>query len=208
MLDKSIPYFDVIMYLPFAAPLPPVPALPDGYAYTFYAPGDAKCWCEIETSVDEFDSVPQAGEYFRRVFASQPGELSRRMVFVQNPSGDLVANASAWWGDDPDAGRIAMLHWVAVRPGEQGRGLGRAVTAKALSLFPSLGPEGDIWLTTQTWSHAAIDLYLSLGFRAHRLATPMGHKNGFDGASRVLKDVMRPKSYALFMYTSLMRENR
>lgn len=40
MLDKSIPYFDVIMSLPASEVLPPPPALPEGYAYTPFEAGD------------------------------------------------------------------------------------------------------------------------------------------------------------------------
>ncbi len=203
MIDKRVPYFDVVMCLPGGGPLPAVPVLPDGYQYRLYAPGDARGWCAIETAVDEFDAVARAEAYFARVFAPHADELARRMVFIQGPDGDLVADATAWWADDDQLGRIALLHWVAALPGEQGKGLGRAVTCKALSLFPSVGPGGDIWLTTQTWSHVAIDLYLSLGFRAHTTATPAGHKNGFDGAARVLEGVMRPDAYRRLMSTAM-----
>ncbi|MCL1964025.1 MAG: hypothetical protein FWF69_03065 [Firmicutes bacterium] len=49
MLDKSVPYYDVVMCLPDGAELPAVPALPEGYAYTLYAPGKderfgVSCW--------------------------------------------------------------------------------------------------------------------------------------------------------------------
>jgi len=49
VLDKSVPYYDVVMCLPDGAELPAVPALPEGYAYTLYAPGKderfgVSCW--------------------------------------------------------------------------------------------------------------------------------------------------------------------
>ena len=39
------------------------------------------------------------------------------------------------------------------------------VIAKALSLYPAVGPATDIYLHTQTWSHKAIYLYHKLGFQ-------------------------------------------
>ena len=205
MLDKNVPYFDVIMCLPDGEALPPVPALPPGYAYKLFEPGDEEGWCGTETSVGEFDSDGQAMEYFRREFAPYPKELLRRMAFIADESGILIANAAAWWRVDAERGAVPLLHWVAVRPSHQGKGLGRAVTCKALSLFsgPSVKEKGDIWLMTQTPSHVAIDLYVSLGFRAHKTAVIAGHKNGFDGAAKVLRKVMRPKAYARMMLTAL-----
>jgi ribosomal protein S18 acetylase RimI-like enzyme len=203
MLDKSLPYFDVIMRLPGGAGARALPALPDGFIYRRYAPGDGAAWCQTETDVREFDDAAQAGDYFRREFAPYPKELAARMVFVVTPDGVPVANAAAWWRQDAALGRVASLHWVAVRPPWQGLGLGRAVTCMALSLFAQNGQaDEDVWLTTQTWSHRAIDLYLSLGFRAQKRATIAAHKNGFDGAARTLQGVMRPKSFAKFMYTA------
>lgn len=203
MLDKSIPYFDVIMCLPGGTPHPEVPQLTDGYAYKLYTPGDEAAWCATEAAVNEFDSETQALEYFRREFAPHLEPLKKRMAFIAAPDGALVANAAAWWKLDETEGRVPILHWVAVRPEHQGLGLGRAVTAKALSLFPKADREGDIWLMTQTWSHVAIDLYLSVGFRAHKSAIIAKHKNGFDSAVRVLEKVMRPKAFARMMYTAM-----
>ena len=39
MIDKSIPYYDVIMVRPGFLPSVEAPALPDGYRYALYAPG-------------------------------------------------------------------------------------------------------------------------------------------------------------------------
>ncbi len=203
MLDKSVAYFDVIMCLPAGSRAPAPPALPPGYAYRLYRPGDAADWCAVEASVGEFVGESQAAEYFSREFAPYPDALAARMAFVMDAEGKTVATATAWWKQDEARGRLNMLHWVAVRPEAQGRGLGRAVTCKALSLFTQAEQKGDIWLTTQTWSHVAIDLYLKLGFRAHKTACVARHKNGFDGAARVLAPVMRPKSYARMMITAI-----
>ncbi len=201
MLDKSIPYHVVAMLLPKEQPLPDIPALPNGYAYRFFQPGDEAAWCDIETSVTEFDNPAQAREYFDREFTPYPAQLARNMVFITNPDGVPVANACAWLKADDANEQIQMLHWVAVRPEEQGKGLGRAVVCKTLSLFA--GERKDIWLTTQTWSHVAIELYVSVGFHPHKTAVINRHKNDFEAAARVLEGAMRPKGYARFMYTAL-----
>lgn len=203
MIDKSIPYFDVVMVRPAAAGPVKVPLLPDGFAYRLYAPGDEAAWSDIEAAVDEFDTQAQAAAHFGKEFMPHQEALAKRMAFIMDANGNAVADATAWWMDDAQLGRVALLHWVAVKPKAQGLGLGRAVSAKALSLFETEGPQGDIWLTTQTWSHVAIRLYLSLGFVPHRSHWIGGHKNGFDGAARVLKDVLSPETYAQFMDSAM-----
>lgn len=203
MIDKSVPYFPIIMCLPNGTPLPEVPLLPEGYSYKLYTHGNEVDWCAVEVSVHEFDNAEKARECFQETFMAHEPELFRRMVFIVDPDGRIVANATAWWGCDERLGSIARLHWVAVMPDVQGKGFGRAVVAKALSLFSEVGPKGDIWLTTQTFSHVAVDLYVSLGFRIHRSATPSGDKNGYQGAMNVLQSAMRPTVYQRLLSTAL-----
>lgn len=202
MIDKSVPYFDVVMVRPAGSAAVTVPELPVGYGYKLFTPGDEEAWGRIETSVDEFDAQEKALAYFQKEFLSEREEAARRIVFITGPDGKAVANAAAWWKDDVNLGRVALLHWVAVMPQAQGLGLGRAVCTKALERFDHAGPAGDIWLKTQTWSHVAIALYLSLGFCAHKTAL-LGGKNGFDGAAGVLHGVMKPQVYEQFVQTAI-----
>lgn len=204
MIDASIPYHDVIMVRPGSLPQVSAPALPEGYAYRMYAPGMEAGWSAIETAVKEFTSEAQASAHFAKAFLPQQAELPRRMAFVvKEATGRPVADATAWWMDNAALGRVALLHWVAVAPEAQGKGLGRAISMKALSRFPEVGPGGDIWLTTQTWSHVAIGLYLSLGFRAHRTYRLGGHENGFEQAVPVLERVMPAAAFARLVETAV-----
>jgi len=201
MLDKSVPFHTVIMTRPDLLPLPPAPELPEGFSYCLYQPGDDIHWARLEISVDEFSSEDSALSYFANTFAPHPKMLAERMVFIKAPSGDLIATATAWVGQS-DGTPFAQLHWVSVHPDFQRKRLGYAVVAKALSVFPLLEPAGDIWLSTQTWSHPAIDLYLSLGFVARKNAVMPRTKNDFLKAANVLIHVMRPKAYAKMMLTA------
>lgn len=201
-IDESIPYYDVIMVRP-AGPMPALPRLPAGYAYRTYRPGDQAQWSRIETAVGEFATEADAGAYFARAFLPEEAVLPARMAFIEGPDGWAVADAAAWWAEDEVLGRVARLHWVAVHPAAQGLGLGRAVSIQAMRLFETAGPAGDIWLTMQTWSHAAIGLYLKMGFRAHRSMRLGGESNGFDGAAGVLDGVMPGALYRLFIETAV-----
>lgn len=162
MLDKSVPYIDVMMRRPQGADIPEFP-LPDGYSFALYRPGDERAWAEIEASVGEFPAPIDALLYFQREFLPYARELARRCMFVRAPSGEYVATATAFW-DYAGIRRHPWLHWVAVRPEYQNRGLGKAVVARVLKLIVEIEGDRDVYLHTQTWSHKAIGIYEKAGF--------------------------------------------
>lgn len=200
MLDKSIPYKNIIMRRPaerievVRSTCLSAPSLPSGFTFRLYSPGDARNWSVIETSVLEFDNVQAAEKYFGQDFLPYEEELKRRMVFVVNDKGEYVATATAWRNDFRGRHQ-ASLHWVSVRPEFQGLGLGGAVVLKALSLFPQAEPGLDVYLHTQTWSHKAVRLYAKLGFHICRTDT-LGHKNNdYVEAMGILKKVLSEPAY-------------
>lgn len=203
MMDKTIPYHDVIMCRPADLPPERMPVLPAGYGARLYLPGDAQHWSRIETAAGEFDKESDARARFEKEFMPHEDALRERLVFVTDAQGMPVANATLWWADDVALGRVSLLHWVAAHPDAQGKGLGKAVCKAALSIEPTVGFGTDIWLTTQTWSWFAIGLYLSLGFRAHKSHLLAGHANQFEDAAKVMRAVMRPKDYMLFMDSAI-----
>jgi len=190
-MDKRIPHVRITMRRSAALPGLLPPALPEGYTYRLYEPGDGANWSRIEYLAQEFDSEKDGLRHFGEEFLINEAELSRRMVFVADESGRPVATATAWFHREGDVD-IPRLHWVAVVPEKQGLGLGRAVTMKAMSLFPEVGPGGDVILTTQTWSHIAVGLYLRMGFRAKKDDVDFGR------ACEVLRSVMREDTYRMF----------
>lgn len=167
MLDKSLPYIDIMMRRP-ALP-PPSAVLPEGYRFALFGESDGtddawlRAWAEIETSVLEFSDTQKAEEYFRREFLPYRDELRKRMLFVIAPDGKKVGTATAWWNDFKGE-RTLWLHWVSVRPEYQGLGLGRAVIYEAIRLLYEINGNKEFYLHTQTWSHKAVLLYESAGF--------------------------------------------
>lgn len=206
MLDKSIPYKNIVMLLPAADAVSVRPSpLPEGFSARLFQDGDERHWARIETSVLEFETEEKALDFFARDFLPWPDELRRRCVFIIDPAGLPAATATAWYFADKDT-RQAHIHWVSVQPGLQGKGLGRAVMTRALSLFPELEPGRDVILHTQTWSHPAVMLYDSLGFRMVRedgpamlYSSPEGTRqtpNDYAEALTVLDTVLKPEQVA------------
>lgn len=172
MLDKSIPYAEIWMFRSIELPIPKY-SLPESYSLSFYQEGDQFAWAEIETAVGEFDETEDALEYFNRTFTPYPEELKKRMLFISTDSGQKIGTATAWWKETTNGTRYPLVHWVAIKPEYQGKGLSKPLTSRVLKLLQSLENNSPIILHTQTWSHVAIRLYKKLGFE-------ISNKN-FDG---------------------------
>ncbi|MBR2569045.1 MAG: GNAT family N-acetyltransferase [Paenibacillus sp.] len=162
MLDKSIPYYRILLKRKPGTDIP-YAALPEGYTFVRYEPGDEAAWADIETSVQEFEQEEDALAYIKEHYAPFTEELKRRMLFVQDESGSKVATFTAWWNYTGER-RYPFMHWVAVKPEAQGKGIGKALIAHGVQHM--IHVEGDVamYIPTQTWSHKAIRLYRWAGF--------------------------------------------
>ncbi len=163
MLDKKIPYKDLVMAARPGERPQPAPKVPQGFVLRGFQPGDEKAWAEIETSVLEFDDTQKALDYFKKEYGPHPQELSRRCFFLFTAQGEPVATASAWF-DEIDGESYPKVHWVAVVPAYQGRGFGKLLMEQVMAAFYQLAPGQRVFLHTQTWSHKAVWLYRQLGF--------------------------------------------
>jgi len=162
MLDKSIPYMDVLMCRKKCSPILDY-SLPKEFKFSHFKSGDEKSWAKIETSVLEFNDELDALIYFQKEYLPFFSELERRCIFIENDKGDKIATATAWFAYS-GIRRDPWLHWVAVHPRYQGLGLGKALISNILQLMKDIEGDRDFYLHTQTWSHVAIRLYLQMGF--------------------------------------------
>jgi GNAT superfamily N-acetyltransferase len=166
VLDKSLPFYDIIMKLRGEALYSiPEPVLPEGYSFRLYKPGDEYVWARIESQVQEFPTHGKALEYYQnRFLKNYSDEVARRAVFVVDAYDNPVATATAWVMDS-SMGRRNWLHWISAEPAQQGKGLGKAVIAYTLRHFITLDSIDNVYLHTQTWSHKAVHLYHKCGFQ-------------------------------------------
>ena len=158
MLDKSVPFLNILMCRPAGTPIPQY-ALPEGYSFSMFAPGDEKEWAEIEASVLEF---PRGVDALVR-FLYAPQEVARRCLFIQNPAGEKIATATIWW-EYSGKRRDPWVSYVAVKPDYQGLGLSKALLSRLLELSAEIEGDRKVYLHTQTWSHRAVKLYEKFGF--------------------------------------------
>lgn len=195
MLDKTIPYYDVIMKADATvATKHPLPSLPQGYHFKMYEMGDEQHWAALECKVEEFEDVSSAMSYFNRVFLPHQSTLRQRMAFIIDSNNTYVATATAWFKDSAKR-HYAVLHWVSSDPSVQGKGLGKAIVIYALSKFKQVEPaETEIFLHTQTWSYKAIGLYGKLGFKITN--TPLLEQTTNEQALPILKTYLTSDIYS------------
>ena len=167
-------------------PIPVFP-LPDGFKYVFYRDGDETSWARMETSVLEFDSEFAALLYFKEEFMPFKDELYRRCLFIENADGEKVATANAWWSV-VEGERRAWLHWVSVDARFLGLGLGKAVISRVTELLCELEGDVDFFLSTQTWSYKAINIYKKCGYEPtdEKLLYGKKYKNHYKKAMKIL----------------------
>ena len=186
MLDKSLPYFNVLLKrLPQTAI--PESILPEGYRFEYFKDGDEMAWTEIEISVLEFTNTTEAVEYFSKDYLPHIDELKRRTIFLISPDDEKVGTAAAWWSFKGEK-KVQSIHWVAVKPSHQKLGLGRALINMITSLSVQIDGDNEIYIHTQTWSHQAISLYLQGGYRILEKEIFGKYKNDFEQALPILKD--------------------
>lgn len=122
-----------------------------------FEPGDSATWLSLQQSTGIYP--PLGPELFVREFGASP---KNRQFFIMRDR-QPVATGTAWHGEPlrpPDWGR---LHWVAVHPQHQRRGLGSMLCRHLLAVLRELGCDA-AYLTTGSENLAALALYAKLGF--------------------------------------------
>ena len=135
----------------------PVFELPAGFALRAFESGDDATWWQIHERADPL-LAHRSGTY-REFFGDNFDALHARQWFLIAPQGEAIGTASAWW-DDEETGRV---HWVAIVPEFQGRGLAKPLLSHVLQSLRAHGHTRAI-LTTSLQRPRAIVLYQSFGF--------------------------------------------
>ena len=132
--------------------------LPPGFSVTWFRPGDEKKWLDIHCQAEEHVEI--SPKLFACEFGSDWEVLSRRQCYLLDDASQPIGTATAWFDDDYYGERYGRLHWVAVVPEYQGRGLAylkkglpgpaRDDYDKALSLNPDADSRKEIEKALET----------------------------------------------------------
>ena len=187
-LDRSIPHIGVIMEKTDTSEYPRY-ELPPGFSFSRYRPGFENLWARLHFEVEQVDSLDEAETVFKREFIDGKGmdwsdktierlesvnieaspcfkALNEKMIFVMDSNNDLAGTGSIW--DGKHFGEVRQrLHWITVSPKYQNKGISKAIVSKLLDIYNDLGYSGYIYLTSQTWSYKALNVYAHFGFRPY-----------------------------------------
>jgi len=134
---------------------------PEGYRLRGFQNGDEKIWLELQRSSDLFTDF--TGESFQTSFGRNGEEHARRITFLCSNGGKPIGTAAAWYDDKYGRADYGRIHWVAIVPSHQGKGLAKPYMSDLLRRMSELGHQC-AYLTTGTARVPAISLYLQFGF--------------------------------------------
>ena len=191
MLDRSIPYYNIIMKKDAPTAFD-TPALPPQFELHTYRPGVQQQWAELEHEIGDFPSVQEASAYFTKTYLRRPDLLARRGVFISDKESGGLVGACIAWVDEQNGAPVSSLHWLITKEAYQGRGIGSALIAAALNIYEKENAF-PVYLHTQPWSYQAVRLYHKFGFRLMKRESFAGYENQYALAVPVLARYIAPE---------------
>lgn len=154
-------FIQVVMVRPDLADLPQH-ELPAGYALRLYRPGDKRSWLRIQRRAERFLDI--TGKTFDANFGDDLPAMEKRSFFLVSPDGRDIGTTTAWYDRNYAGKAWGRVHWVAIVPEFQGRGLAKPMLSAVMNRMKALGHRRAV-LGTQTPRLPAIKVYLDFGFR-------------------------------------------
>lgn len=138
----------------------PIFDCPPPYRIQPYKPGFEEAWLNIHRQADQLNIFTPF------VFGDQFGHdeklLEERQLYLFDDRDNAVGTATAWTESRGQySGRV---HWVAIVPQHQGRGLSKSLLSSVCQKLLAMGHRQGC-LSTSTARIPAINLYLQFGFR-------------------------------------------
>jgi len=137
---------------------------PPGYEMRPFQPGEQQLWADIQDQADELQRIEK--KHFFASFGDSIAEHRERIFFLQHPSGQEIGSIAAWYGDEPaepKSTRPGRIHWVAILPDHQRKGLSKPMMTFVLEKLRELGHDR-AYLTTDAARRKALDLYRQFQF--------------------------------------------
>lgn len=136
-------------------------ACPAGFHIRSFVRGDQRHWAMIEALAGEFTDQDEALHDFEEEFGAALESMEDRCFLLEERSGEAIGTATAWYGDFAGHQR-GRVHWVGIIPAYQGRKLAKPLLSAVMARLAR--DHANAFLTTQTTSYRAINMYLDFGF--------------------------------------------
>jgi beta-glucuronidase len=140
----------------------PEAAFPPGYGMRTMTREDVGLWTDIQRDAEPFIKITD--DLFVREFGDDWEGVKRRCFLILDEKGLGVGTISAWRNVDFQGRDYGRIHWVAIRPAHQRKGLAKAALTAALKQLAQW--HDCAYLVTSTERIGAIRLYLDYGFEA------------------------------------------
>ncbi|MBN2091224.1 GNAT family N-acetyltransferase [candidate division KSB1 bacterium] len=158
ILDQNLP---IEMILNTLTAIPDYD-LSENFYFQWYQSGDEKIWLDIHDLAEKF--IPNMNLKLYHEQFDHPELLNQRQVFMLGRNQQAIGTSTAWYKDDYDGQSIGRVHWVAIIPEFQGKGLAKPLMSLTLKRLAELG-HTRAYLSTSSGRVAAIKLYLKFGFK-------------------------------------------
>ena len=135
--------------------------VPSGFSVRWFQDGDEGIWRRIQSAAELYFEI--ALDLFAKEFGSDISMLSERMFFLFDSRQRPIGTATAWFDSNYDGLPHGRVHWVAIIPGMQGKGLSKPLMTIVCNRLRELGHER-AYLGTATVRFQAIRLYSTFGF--------------------------------------------
>lgn len=137
--------------------------LPPGFSIRMYRPGDEQPWFDIHKLADFLNPAERfTHKLFEEQFGYDRPALEQRCLFLVAPDGRDIGTATAWYDDDFHGHGMGRVHWVAIVPEFQGRGLAKPLMSAVMERLADFHDRA--YLSTNSPRLPAIHLYLKLAF--------------------------------------------
>lgn len=150
---------EVFMIRSHLSSIPQV-SFPEGFGIRPMRLGEGTLWTDIERDAEEYFEI--SNDVFLQQFGYDLQATQWRSFIITNPKGAGVGTISAWYDRSFKGQDYGQIHWVAIRPAYQRKGLGKAAVSIALNQLAQWHER--CYLGTQTKRLPAIKLYLDFGF--------------------------------------------
>jgi GNAT superfamily N-acetyltransferase len=139
----------------------PVYELSPDYHVRWYTPGDEEIWVAIQKAADHYNTITK--DLFFQQFPKETFALKDRQCYLCDRSSRAVATGTAWAETQGLSAGYGLVHWMAVLPEFQHRGIGKMLMSVICRRFIALGYK-QACLRTSTLRPDAIALYRRFGF--------------------------------------------
>ena len=134
--------------------------IPIGFAMRNYRPDEGAIWTRIQRAAEPYFDVDD--QLFAREFKRDFGALEERSFYLATDAGEEIGTITAWWQPDLDGQDWGQIHWVAIHPDYQGRGLAKPMMSVAMAYLKRFHERS--FLGTSSGRIPAIKVYLDFGF--------------------------------------------